>query len=119
MKQYTEEDRAALIEWIEEGVLCAEEFGFKGNVRKCMEIALAALTATPVEREEVETLMYWEKPLYTTPPVAALRLPKPAAHHCDPRNRGEFYHEMECRAWDLAISEVKRLNATAPAEEKK
>lgn len=42
-----------------------------------------------------------------------IKLPGKAKHTCDPWRLGEFYHEMECKAWDAAIDEVQRLNATA------
>ena len=44
------EEKKALIEWLEEGIACSDEYGFSGNVLKSMKIALAALTAQPVKR---------------------------------------------------------------------
>lgn len=41
----TNEEKQALINWLEEGVACSYEYGFSGNILKSMKIALAALTA--------------------------------------------------------------------------
>lgn len=142
MMQLTEEQRKALIEWIEEGLLCAEEFGFKGNVRKCMEIALAALTAKPAEWPEIPFtfeelkrmhgehfargyVMGWERKsdsvsmkgeLYTAPPVAALRLPEKCNRMSADYDDDSLLDIMFADGFDACLAEVKRLNATAPEE---
>ena len=136
MMQLTEEQRKALTEWIEEGLLCAEEFGFKGNVRKCMEIALAALTAEPVAMvvgklgAGLKATCYEGalrpaegSKLYTTPPVAALRLPdaKPSwddeeGNDIDYMEPRDIYAMGKDDGYNRCIHDVKRLNAAAPEE---
>lgn len=41
----TEHDKKKLIIWLQEGILCSEEYGFKGNVLAAMEVALESLTS--------------------------------------------------------------------------
>lgn len=43
----TEEQRQQMVNWLEEGIACRDEYGFSGNVLKSMQIALAALTSPP------------------------------------------------------------------------
>ncbi len=43
----TAAQRQEMVNWLEEGIACRDEYGFSGNVLKSMQIALAALTAPP------------------------------------------------------------------------
>lgn len=47
------EEKQALINWLEEGVACSDEYGFNGNILKSMQIALAALTAPAISLAEL------------------------------------------------------------------
>lgn len=42
-----EAQRQELVNWLEEGIACRDEYGFSGNVLKSMQIALSALAAPP------------------------------------------------------------------------
>lgn len=44
-----EEQKQALIKWLEEGIELREEYGFNGNLLASMRVALAALTKQPVK----------------------------------------------------------------------
>ncbi|ORM55931.1 hypothetical protein HA41_00425 [Pantoea conspicua] len=44
----TAEQKQAMIDWLEEGVACSDEYGFSGNILKSMKVALSTLTAQPV-----------------------------------------------------------------------
>lgn len=135
MMQLTEEQRKALIEWIEAELLCSEDIGYTGNARKCMEIALAALTAEPGEwityypdtdeesqrehsrsnescarRIAGEIGGYVEPVYYGTPPAPALRLPDTQqiySLYCTPTTGS-------MNALAHIEGELLRLNATAP-----
>jgi len=57
----TEEQKQALIEWLEEGLMCSAEYGFSGNSIKSMQIALTALTAPAADLAElVPPKMTWQ-----------------------------------------------------------
>lgn len=43
----TAAQRQEMVNWLEEGIACRDEYGFSGNVLKSMQIALAALTSPP------------------------------------------------------------------------
>lgn len=110
MKQYTESERAALIDFLQNSRVFTYDEAFE--LRKMRdEIALAALTAEPVTLDSVQ----WNAPLYQVPPVASLVLPKELTHQM-----GDFpINTASINSWNACIDEVKRLNATAPAEGKK
>lgn len=146
MMQLTEEQRNALIEhakvWIADADAARDEipFGFDEDTEKefsLIKIALAALTAEPVEyrvmREDAgiaghcatledaqATVKNWNEnwkiqPLYTAPPVPALRLPDEDAAKdmlkCMYSGRA-LSSATEAIKW--YAGEVKHLNATAP-----
>jgi len=134
MQAYTEEQRAALIQFnraiiAQHDAYAVPEAAWPEYVQLMVSsarIALAALTA------EVHSYTFEEdpRPLYTTPQVAALRLPEswkeleemadaaPVAHALS-----EFLEDATgdngARVAEAVIAEIKRLNTTAPAEEKK
>ena len=135
MKKFTEAERAALIEYSSRAIKQAEEnrdeipFGLSEEEEmetSLFELALAALTAEPVGyihnflNPEKSTGIFanenrhYGRAVYTAPPVAALVLPselEPASEaDCD---------ELFCDGYNACLDEVKRLNANAPAEEKK
>ncbi|WP_313384807.1 hypothetical protein [Pantoea sp.] len=136
MQAYTEEQRAALIERLRKIKRTGKANRFE--LTEMAEIALAALTKEPAaymyrdklhtdarfslyprfgnwSPEDINEYEITETRLYTAPPVAALRLPgelkiKPRSHES---------HVNYAEGWNDCLDETKRLNASAPAEEKK
>ena len=117
MMQLTEEQKAALIKQAEHMLTLTAPNGLSTQLFK---IALASLTAEPdlyrdsqgcfvTKRKGEKLIKAGElfKPLYTTPPAPALRLPDSISLSGD-------MDEVYVAAWNDCISEVKRLNATAP-----
>lgn len=147
MKKYTEAERAALIEFTKQRIE-ALRFSIKQHafesIRKPLqselavaEIALVSLTEKPVHQSliygswyDVDEGEYWtsesdcRRIVYTAPPVAALRMPD---YEEDEQAFNYGLHALidcleDCgdagQGLRLAIRAM-RLNATAPAEEKK
>lgn len=138
MRAYTEAERAALIEYSSRAIKQAEEnrdeipFGLSEEEEmetSLFELALAALTAEPVgsfhiSAQQVQATTDYVKDgewpiddgelkVFATPPVAALILPEELPYPFGNFSIGEVAQ------WNACIEEVKRLNATAPAEEEK
>lgn len=131
MMQFTEGQRKALIEWLtSQRDACDEIHVCDCKREQCISnrIALAALTAKPtgyfeyrVDEEGDETADLLHKdiicessfPLYTATPVAALMLPSELEHASD-ADCDEFF----CDGYNACLDEIKRLNATSPAQEK-
>ncbi|MBZ6385093.1 hypothetical protein [Pantoea piersonii] len=128
MMQFTEEQKAALIYWLKPQIseleaVCDEiPFGLDEDDSvqlQVMKIALAALTAEPVGYIHnflgpdqsgsifAEENRHYGRAVYTAPPAPALRLPDSISLSGD-------MDEVYVAAWNDCISEVKRLNATAP-----
>lgn len=106
-------DVLALIKWIKAELLCSEDIGYTGNARKCMEIALAALTAEPYayasrnmdirkESQYFSASIFnnawgyeYTLPLYTTPPAQLLRpVELPKSQRLDGNGYG-YYFDMD------------------------
>lgn len=120
MKQFTEAERAALIEYLNASkenrcvMYTVSQWRKLDAMRD--EIALAALTAEPVKLDNWN----FTGPLYTAPPVAALRaVVLPKSERLEGNGYG-YYFDMNDVFEALDSAGVRyEVNATAPAEETK
>lgn len=125
MMQLTEEQRAGLIALAENIISYSNE---QPGLRELARIALAALAAEPVGYIHnflppdqsggifAEENRHYGRAVYTAPPVAALRLPDEKSTDI----AYAYYPLTKARheGWNACLAEVKRLNATTPAEVK-
>ena len=123
MMQLTEEQRNELLAEIDYN---RKHCFLSSKTELLMRIAEAALTAEPVAQfyksehgNVFNTLNDWNPTeganhLYPAPPVAALRLPGQWSGKV--RYEADLGEEI---GWNACLAEVRRLNATAPAEENK
>ena len=142
MMQLTEEQRKALIvslerriknakRWLSSNKSIGNHEGEAIELISIYEIALAALTAKEEPCEYCGGSGIAEEPsddglgcgccaccgtgksgLYKAPPVAALRLPDVVLIHSEM----DFVRKEKAKEFNRCISEIKRLNATAPEE---